>query len=209
MRFYDFALAPSPRRVRIFMAEKGITLPTTQVNLRGAEQLSDAYRAINPQCVVPFLELDDGTGIGEVVAICRYLEEAYPEKPLLGRDPKSKALIAMWDHRVENEGLGAIAEAFRNSASAFKGRALTGPHSFEQITELVARGKNRIALFFRDLDQRLGKSEHIAGAEFSVADITALVAVDFAGWLKITVPPELTHLTRWYAQVAARPSAKA
>ena len=209
MKLYEFAAAPNPRRVRMFMAEKGMTIPTEQVNLRGGEQFSDRYKAINPQCVVPYLELDDGSGIGEVVAICRYLEEIHPDNPLLGTDPKSKALIAMWDHRVEAEGLSAVAEAFRNTVPAFKGRALSGPHDFEQIPELADRGKARLQAFFRDLDHRLGQSDYVAGPSFSIADISAVVAVDFAGWLKITIPDELTNLKRWYAAVSARPSAKA
>jgi glutathione S-transferase len=209
MKYYDFAQAPSPRRVRIFAAEKGIALPTEQVNLREGEQLTPAYRAINPQCVVPFLRLDDGTGIGEVVAICRYLEEIHPHPPLLGKDPKSKALVAMWDHRAECEGMMSIRDILRNSSKAFGGRALPGAVDVEQIPVLVERGRVCFAGLLADLECRLGESEFIAGADFSMADITAMVSVDFAGWVKLKIPDEYLNLTRWHRAVSSRPSAKA
>jgi glutathione S-transferase len=209
MKYYEFAAAPNPRRVRIFAAEKGIALPTTQVNLREGEQLSPAYRAINPQCVVPFLQLDDGTGIGEVVAICRYLEEIHPLPPLLGTDPTSKALVAMWEHRAECEGLVAVRDILRNSSQAFRGRALAGPVDLEQLPALVERGRICVKAFFAELDGRLADNAYLAGRDFTMADITALVTVDFAGWVKMPIPDELVHLRRWHQTVSSRPSAKA
>lgn len=211
MKLYDFAPAPNPRRVRIFAAEKGLALPTVQINLRKGEQFSDAYRAINPTCVVPFLQLDDGTGtgIGEAVAICRYLEEIQPSPPLLGHDAKSKAVIAMWEHRMESEGLGAVAEILRNSLPAFQDRAVAGPLAIAQIPELVERGRARLDGWFADLDCRLGASRFVAGDDYSMADITALVTVDFAGWVEVRIPEPCSRVKRWYENVSARPSAKA
>jgi glutathione S-transferase len=209
MKLYDCRPAPSPRRVRIFMAEKGIELPTVQIDLRNGEQFSPAYRALNPQCVVPYLMLDDGTGIGEVVAICRYLEEVHPDPPLLGVDARDRAVVAMWDHRMEVEGFMAVGEAFRNSTPGFTGRALVGPQGYEQIPALVERGKARTRAFFAGLDRHLADSEFVAGPRYTVADITALVAIDFAGWMKIAIPEDHIHLKRWHQAVSARPSAKA
>jgi glutathione S-transferase len=208
MKLYDYKPAPNPRRVRIFIAEKGIEIPTVQVDLRAGEQLRPAYRAINPQCVVPYLVLDDGTGIGEVVAIWRYLEETHPTPPLMGTDAKDKAIVAMWQHRMEFEGFMAVGEAFRNFTRGFKGRALSGPHDYEQIPELVERGKARTLNFFADLDKRLGESKFVAGPRFTVADIDAYMAIEFAGWIKLAVPPEHQNVARWREAVAARPSVK-
>lgn len=209
MKFYDCATAPSPRRVRIFLAEKGVSLPTVQVDLRSGEQLSPEFRKINPFCTVPVLQLDDGTAIGEAIACCRYLEERFPEPPLMGRTAEEKAVVAMWEHRAEIDGFLAAQEAFRNRAAGMKGRALTGAINVEQIPQLAERGRSRVEAFFRVLDERLAETPFLAGAEYSVADITALVTVDFAGWIKLVLPDELTHARRWYEAVAARPSAKA
>jgi glutathione S-transferase len=209
MKFYDCKPAPSPRRVRIFLAEKGVAIPTVQVDLRHGEQFSPEFRAINPQCMVPFLVLDDGTGIGESVAICRYIEEIHPTPALLGADAKDRALVTMWEHRMELEGFFAVAEAFRNATPGFKGRAIAGPQGFEQIPALVERGKARVASFFRELDQRLGESEFVAGPRYTIADITALVSVDFAGWMKLAIPEDHGNLKRWHQAVSARPSAQA
>jgi len=209
MKFYDCKPAPSPRRVRIFMAEKGIEIPTVEVDLRNGEQFTPAFRAVNPQCVVPYLVLDDGTGLGEAPAICRYLEEMHPEPPLMGTDAKDKALVAMWERRAELEGFAAVGEAFRNSTPAFKGRALAGPERYEQDTALAERGRARTLAFFAELDRWLAERPFVAGERYTIADITALVAVDFAGWLKLVLSEECQHAKRWHAQVSARPSAKA
>ncbi len=209
MKLYDFATAPSPRRVRIFLAEKGVDVPRVPVDLRAGEQFQPPFRGHNPLCTVPYLELDDGSGIGEVVAICRYLEEMYPQPALFGTDAKSRGLIAMWDHRVEVEGMMAVAEALRNAAPFFKGHALPGPHGFEQIPELANRGRARVQIFFDMLNERLLHHEFVAGDTFSIADITALVAVEFARVVKAAVPDEHTSLKRWHAAISARPSAQA
>jgi glutathione S-transferase len=180
------------------------------VNLGEKEQFSDWFTAINPRQQVPVLVLDDGTAIGEVPAIWRYLEETYPEPPLLGRDPRSKALVTMWERRVELDGFAPTMEGVRNAAAGLKGRALSGPHDYDQIPELVERSKRRVADFYTDSDVRLSESAFVYGAEFSAADITALVAVDFAtAGLKMPIPDRARALQRWYERVAARPSAKA
>jgi glutathione S-transferase len=130
MKFYDCAIAPSPRRVRIFLAEKGITVPTIQVDLRKGEQFGEAFRAVNPDCTVPVLELDDGTRIFDSLAICVYLEQARPEPPLMGTSAIERATVAEWQRRAERDGFLAVAEAFRNSTPAFKTRALPGPDDY-------------------------------------------------------------------------------
>jgi glutathione S-transferase len=209
VRFYDCATAPSPRRVRIFMAEKDISLPTVPVDLRNAEHMKPEFRALNPWCTVPVIELDDGTAIAEVAACCRYLEELKPEPPLMGTTAAEKATIAMWDHRCEIDGMFAVMEAFRNATPGFKGRALPGPDDYEQIPELAERGRRRVQRFFEWLDLRLAEYEYVAGPRYSVADITALAAVDFAGWAKLELPETLVNAARWHEAVSARPSAQA
>ncbi|MDA5192488.1 glutathione S-transferase family protein [Govanella unica] len=209
MKLYDCTPAPSPRRVRIFMTEKGLDIPLVQVDLRNNAHLSPEFRRINPLCEVPALELDDGSVITESVAICRYLEELHPDPPLCGRTARERAEIAMWDHRMEIEGFFPVAEALRNHAPGFVGRALSGPQGFEQIPALVERGRARVGLFFATLNDRLAQSAYVSGAAFGLADITAIVCVDFAGRVKLTPSENLIHLTRWYKIVSARPSMSA
>jgi glutathione S-transferase len=209
MKFYDCTTAPSPRRVRIFLAEKGITVPTVQVDLRHNEQLTPAFRAINPDATVPSLELDDGTRINDVIGICVYFEAVQPQPSLMGDGAAEKALTTAWQREVERNGFYAAMEAFRNSTPGLKGRALPGPHNYEQITALAERGRLRVARFFEQMNTRLAQCEFVAGARYSIADITALITVDFARWIKMPVPEEFKDLRRWHAQVSARPSATA
>jgi glutathione S-transferase len=209
MKLYDCAPAPNPRRVRIFLAEKGVVVPTVQVDLRADEQFSPAFRAINADCTVPVLELDDGTRIADVMAICVYFETLQPEPPLMGVGALGRADVTAWQRRVEREGFFAVAEALRNATPAFKGRALPGADDYEQIPALVERSRTRVGKFFPMLDARLAEREFVAGTHYSIADITSLVAVDFARWIKFAIPDECVHLRRWYAAVSARPSAKA
>lgn len=209
MKLYDCTTAPSPRRVRIFLAEKGVDLDTVQVNLATGEQFGEEFRKINPDCVVPALELDDGSCISEVSAICQYLEERYPEPSLLGTTPEERARISMWSAKVEQQGLFAMADAFRNSVKGLAGKAVTGPESYAQIPELAQRGRRRVEQFFRRLDGELDGNPYVAGDRFSIADIAALVLVDFAKWMKIRVPEDAENLGRWYAEVSQRPSAAA
>ena len=209
MKLYDCTTAPSPRRVRIFAAEKGLALELVQVDLGSGEQFSAAFRAINPDCVVPVLELDDGSHLTEVLAICDYLESRHAEPRLFGSGAAERATILMWNAKAEQQGLWPMADAFRNFTKGLRGRALPGPDSYEQIPELAARGRLRVAAFFDKLNTRLGEAEYLAGDHYSIADITALVLVDFAARLKINIADDASALQRWYQAVAARPSASA
>lgn len=209
MKFYDCKTAPSPRRVRIFLAEKGVEIDTEQVDLGAGEQFSDDFRKVNPDCVVPALVLDDGTCLSEAIAICQYLEELHPQPALFGSTPVERAVVSMWNAKIEQQGLWAAGDALRNYAKGFKGKAVSGPDSYEQIPELAERGRQRAARFFHRLDEQLAARPFIAGDRFSVADITALAFVDFAKWVKLEIPGDAVHLRRWYEAVSARPSAAA
>lgn len=210
LKLYHSSASPNSRRVRIFLAEKGLSVPLVPVDLGAKEQFSDAYGQINPRRVVPTLVLDDGTSIGEVPAILRYLEEAYPETPLLGTTPKTKALIAMWERRMELEGFAAVMETVRNKVAGLKDRAIAGPYGYEQIPALVERGVKRIANFYADLETRLNEAPFIGGEQFSAADITGLVAVDFATRaLELAIPDSAVATRRWYDAVSTRPGASA
>ena len=179
------------------------------IDLGKGEQHTAFYRAINPRRVVPTLVLDDGTAIGEVPAIMRYLDEAFPEKPLLGATPKEKGLIAMWERRAELEGFAAVMEGVRNKVAGLKGRAIAGPHDYEQIPALVARSVQRIKNFFDDFNAQLEQAAFVAGERYSAADITTLVTLDFAKALELTAQPQHAALKRWYETVSGRPSAAA
>ena len=203
---YDCSTAPSPRRARILLAEKGLAHDTVQVDLRSGEQLGAAYRAINPQCTVPALRTEDGALLTDNAAIAAYLEARYPQPPLLGVTALDKAEIASWQWRVEFEGLLAIAEGLRNSVPAMANRALPGPVDYPQIPELAQRGISRVHQFLALLDQRLAGRDFIAAGQFSIADITAVVAVDFARVLRIKPGDAHPHLLRWRAAMAQRPA---
>lgn len=203
---YDCATAPSPRRARILLAEKGIAHETVQVDLRTQEQLSDAFRVINPQCTVPALRTEEGDVFTDNAAIAAYLEARYPQPPLLGTTPAQKAEIASWHWRVEFEGLLAIAEALRNSAPAMANRALPGPVDYAQIPELAQRGLARVQQFMDMLDAHLADRTFIAAEQFSIVDITAVVAIDFARVVRIKPGDAHVHLRRWRDAMALRPS---
>ncbi len=207
MKFYDCKTAPSPRRVRIFIAEKGMNIDTVQVDLGGGEQFGKAFRKINPDCVVPALELDDGTCISEVLAICSYLEALHPEPNLMGTNDAERASVLMWNSKIEQQGLMAIADAFRNVAERLKDRAVTGPEPYAQIPELAERGRKRANQFFHRLDGQLANSPYVAGENYSIADISAYVVTDFAARVKILLPDDVENLQRWYESVASRPGA--
>ena len=207
MKLHHSVSSPNSRRVHIFLAEKGLSIPLVTVDLGKGEQHFDAYRAINPRRVVPTLVLEGGTAIGEVPAICRYIEEVDPTPPLLGGTAKEKALVAMWERRAELEGFASVMEAIRNSAPGLKSRAIAGPHDYEQIPELAGRSKLRVKNFFADFDVRLGEATFVAGQRFSVADITTLVTLEFAARaINLPVPDEHRSLKRWYDTVSSRPS---
>jgi glutathione S-transferase len=195
--------------VRIFLAEKGVEIETEQVDLGSGEQFSEDFRKVNPDCVVPALVLDDGTCLSEAIAICQYLEDLYPAPVLFGSSPEERALVSMWNAKIEQQGLWSVMDALRNFARSFKGKALSGLDSYEQIPELAERGRLRAERFFRRLDAQLSDHRYVAGDRFSVADITALVFVDFARWVKLEIPEDAEHLRRWHAEVSSRSSAGA
>ena len=203
---YDCATAPSPRRARILLAEKGVAHATVQVDLARGEQLGEAFRAINPLCTVPALRLEDGLVLTDNAAIAAYVEARWSEPPLLGTTPAHKADIASWNWRVEFEGLLAVAEALRNGSPAMANRALPGPLDFAQIPELAARGVRRVQLFLDTLEERLQGRDSVAGEGFSVADITAVVAVDFARIVRVKPGEQHVNLKRWRALMGQRPS---
>ncbi|HKY91650.1 MAG TPA: glutathione S-transferase family protein [Nevskiaceae bacterium] len=210
MKLYDCKIAPSPRRVRIFLAEKGLDVEKVEVDLLNAENLKDPFLAVNPRGLVPTLVLDDGTAIDECVAICRYIEETVPNPNLMGRDPKSRALIESRNRHMEIDGFNAVADTFRNSSPGFAQRGLQGiPEPVPAIPQLVERGMAGIRRFYSSLDAYLSRHEFAAGNEFTIADITALCVVDFAGWVKQNIPDGHRHTRRWYDAVSKRPSASA
>ncbi|MGF1606551.1 MAG: glutathione S-transferase family protein [Rhodothalassiaceae bacterium] len=209
LTLYDFARAPSPRRARIVLAEKGIDYDKVQVDLSTRAQLEDSFKAINPRCTVPALKLEDGTVLCDNAGIAAYAEALVPEPNLLGSTPEEKGLVADWTVRIEFEGLSACAEVVRNSAERLKGRAVVGPDTYAQIPALAERGAVRLKRFFETLNERLSGRDYIAIDRFSYADITALVAVDFAAILKITPSEGQSEIKRWHAAVSARPSASA
>jgi glutathione S-transferase len=203
---YDCATAPSPRRARILLAEKGIAHETVQVDLVRGEQMGAAYRAINPQCTVPALRTEEDGLLTDNAAIAAWAEARHPEPPLMGRTPAEKAEVASWNWRVEFEGLLAIAETLRNGSPAMADRALPGPVNYAQIPELAQRGLARVQHFFETLNDRLAGREFIATDRFSLADITAAVAVDFARIVRVKPGERHPELVRWRAAMAQRPS---
>jgi glutathione S-transferase len=203
---YDCATAPSPRRARILLAEKGIDHDTVQIDLRADEQMGDAYRQINPQCTVPALRTEEGLVLTDNASIAAYLEARYPQPPLLGLTALDKADIASWHWRAEFEGLMAIAEVLRNSSPAMANRALPGPINYAQIPQLAERGLARVWQFFANLNERLAEREFIAAQQFSIADITAVVAVDFARIVKVKPDARHPHLLRWRETLQQRPA---
>jgi len=208
MRFFDYPPAPSPRKVRLFIAEKGLDIPTVAVDLRARAQLTPTFLAKNPSATVPVLELDDGTCLTESLAICHYLERVYPEPNLLGSDAREQALVLMWNDIQTFEGYLGLAEALRNGHDAFKGRALGGPVSFEQIPALVERGRRRAEIYFNKLETRLGESPFIAGDRFTYADIVGFVYLGFAARAIGGAPPVEGRpaLKVWSEAVANRPA---
>jgi|SRR5580704_1712425 glutathione S-transferase len=203
MKLYDGGRAPNPRRVRIFLAEKGITVPTEQVDLGKLEQRSDAFSAINPIQRVPALVLDDGTVITESIAICRYFDALHPEPPLFGRGPLETALVEMWQRRVELHLFLPVSMVFQHTHPAMK--IMVDP----QVAAWGEANKPRVTHFLQLLDGELKNRPYVAGKTYTVADITAMCAVDFMRVTKLTVPDDLANVKRWHAEVSARPSAKA
>ena len=209
MILYDCTTAPSPRRARIFAAEKGIKLDKVEVDLAKGEHMSESFKRINPRCTVPALELEDGTVIADNLAIADYLESIQPQPALLGNTPTQRALTLQLNNRIELEGLMALAEVLRNSSRGLKDRALTGPVNFAQIPALAERGRARFQYFFPMLEEQLGEQEFLLGDHFSLADISAFVTTEFARWIKEEIPQSCPRLQTWYARVKARPGSSA
>jgi glutathione S-transferase len=201
MKLYQEARAPNPRRVRIFLAEKGVSVPSELVDIGALQQKSEAYTAINPLQRVPALVLDDGAVLTDSIAICRYFEALYPDPPLFGRAGLEAAVIEMWNRRVELHLMLPVSQVFRHLHPAMKEMEVP------QVAAWGEANKPRVSEFLALLDQELANRAFIAGNAFSVADISALVAVDFMKPAKLVVPEEFTNLRRWHAEVRARPSA--
>ena len=206
MKLYSYPPAPNPRRLHIFMGEKGISMPFETVDLMKGEQLMPAFAAINPILTVPVLVTDEGVTLTQVVAICDYLEARYPEQPLLGRTPVEKGEIREWSNRLLVEGLHAIAEVFRNGNPAFANRALPGPLELAQLPALVDRGLVRLDDFWNTLETRLQGREFVVGSAVSMADIDAFATCEFARWIRKSVPEACVNICRWQAAQSARPA---
>lgn len=203
MKLLDGPYAPNPRRVRIFLAEKGISVPTEPIDILKMEQKSDHFTQMNPMQRVPVLILDDGAAISESVAICRYFEALHPQPPLFGVGALEQALVEMWNRRMELELLAAIAAVFRHTHPAMK--ELEVP----QLAPWAEVNRAKVARLLGWLNEELANRPFIAGDRFTIADITAQVAVDFMKPARLAIPEDATHLRRWHAEVSARPSAKA
>jgi glutathione S-transferase len=203
MKLYDSRLAPNPRRTRIFLAEKGITIPTEQVDMMAMQHRTPEYTAINPLQRMPSLILDDGTIITESIAICRYFEMLHPDPPLFGVGPKDVAMVEMWNRRAEINFFANVAAVFRHTHPAMK--ELEVP----QLPAWAEANRPRAMWFLELMDQELATREFVAGDRFTVADITMQVAVDFMKPARLTVPDSADNVKRWHATVSARQSARA
>ncbi|TDF38524.1 glutathione S-transferase family protein [Alteromonadaceae bacterium M269] len=209
MKLYDMTDAPSPRRVRVFLAEKGIDIEKVQVDIMNGENLKPEFLAINPRGVMPTLALDDGSIIDETSAICRYFEETQPQPALYGTGAKEKAAVESWIRQVEGDAFTQAADVLRNSHPIFENRSLPGTNDTPQIGELAKRGTDRLNAFYARLDQQLADNKFIVGDNYTAADITAMCALDFAEFVGVTVPDNLEHIAKWRTKVSSRPSAQA
>ena len=206
MKLYDAAWAPSPRRVRIYLAEKGIHVERVTIDLARDEHLGPDFLAINPRGTVPALALSNGEILTESAAICRFFETLHPDPPLFGVKPVEVGRIENWTRRIESEGYAAAVYVLRNAVPAFAGRAEPGRWpAIAQIPELATRGRVMWGAFVDTMDARLAQAEWVAGERYSFADITALVTIDFARAAKLDVPDRCAHVARWYAAMGARP----
>jgi glutathione S-transferase len=202
MKLYDTNRAPNPRRVRIFLAEKGVEVPLEPIDLGKLENRQPDFLAKNPMGAVPVLELDDGTCIAESAAICRYFEGMHPKPPLMGVDARDSAVVEMWQRRMELGVAIPIMQCFQNTSDFFKSR-------IAQVPEYGAVCVENALKQLSWLDEVLGKREYVAGERYTIADITLLVGIDFGRVVQLRIPPEQKNLTRWHEAVSSRPSAKA
>jgi glutathione S-transferase len=203
MKLYEYEAFPSPRRVRMFLAEKGIDIPCEQVDVPAGEHRSPEYLNKNPDGVVPLLELDSGVYISETVAISRYFEENYPQTPLMGTTAEEKASIEMWQRRVEHSLTNTVATYFHHATEGL------GESDRYRNKEWGEKNKENAISAMNQLNKQLAENKFVAGDSFSIADITALCAIDFAADVNIPVPDECHHLKRWYLEVSQRQSAAA
>lgn len=207
MLLYDCSNAPNCRKLRIFLAEKNLTIESREVDIAAGENLSSPFIDINPHAILPTLQLPDNTIIDDSVAICRYLDEIHPHPPLFGKDPLERATIESWQRRCEFEGMARAMEVFRNRSSRFKLRGLTGTTDpVPAIPALVERGNAALKRFYLVMNTQLKKNTYIVGENFSIVDITAICIIDFACQLKIDIPVELQHLRLWRQRMHQRPS---
>ncbi len=202
MKLYDATLAPNPRRVRIFLAEKGLSVPLEAVDMRAGINRQPEFLVKNPMGALPVLELDDGSCISESLVICEYFEDLHPEPALIGRTPEERALTRMWERRMELEVMGPLLTAFRHGSSFFKGR-------IAQVPEMVAPSRAAAAKRLAWVDGLLAERQFIAGDRYSIADITLFCGVDFGGRVGEGYDAGLKNLTRWHEAMKARPSAAA
>ncbi len=210
MKLYDFGPAANSKRVRMFLSEKQLKIPVIELNVRDDAQFKEPYTTMNPFHCVPFLELDNGTVIAESISICRYLEELHPEPSLFGRDPVERAIIDMWNRRVELDGFMPILHATRNSVPLFAGRVVPGTRTdLPQLPVMVERGKEMLDIFLARLEPQLAKNDFVAGAKVSIADITCYFVINMANRFEMDVASRYPGIQRWHTMFSARPSTEA
>ena len=210
MKLYDFGPAANSKRVRIFLAEKGITVPIVELNVREDAQFKEPFTTMNPFHCVPFLELDDGTVIAESISICRYLEELHPEPSFFGVNATDRATIDMWNRRVELDGFIPALHAVRNAVPFFKGRVIPGTRTdLSQSPAMVTRGKEMLDIFLTRLEPQLKTNAFIAGDNISIADITCYFVINMANTIELDVKAKYLNISRWYEEFSARPSTQA
>lgn len=209
MKLFDMTGAPNPRRVRVFLAEKDIDIEKIQIDIPSGENLKSDYLKINPRGVLPTLQLDDGTIIDDSSAICRYFEATHPNPALFGSTPKSKGLIESWVRQIEGDCFTPTMDVVRNTSPTFENRSVPGTNNTPQIKALADRGTDRVLNFYSRLDKHLNEPVFLVGNSFSIADITAMCAIDFAEYVGIKVPSDLAKLSEWKERVSSRPSAQA
>jgi glutathione S-transferase len=207
---YDAVWAPNPRRVRMYLAEKGLEIERRNVDLAGGENLRHPFLTLNPRGTVPVLQLDSGEVIADSVAICRYLEVLHPDPPLFGRTAEEIGRIEAWTRKIEAEGYAGVVYAFRNRSKHMTDRALSGHWPpVPQLPELVMRGQNMWRWFMETLDDHLEGREWIATGDYSFADLTALMTIDFAKATRLSEGALPPAVGAWHARASARPSAQA
>ena len=207
MKLYDFGPAANSKRVRMFISEKGIEVPVVELNVRDDAQFKEPFNSMNPFHCVPFLELDNGTVIAESISVCRYLEELHPEPSFFGRTAEERAIIDMWNRRVELDGFMPALHATRNNVPLFKGRVVPGTRTdLEQLPTMVQRGKEMLDIFLSRLDPQLAVNEFVAGSSISIADITCFFVINMANNFEMEIESRYPNISRWHNEFSARPS---